>query len=210
MLTQQADLSDTAMPGYTQTFDNARRWLIVMGVLTIIGGFISIILPQLTALTIELLVGVLLLVSGLVQSVRVFHVRHTREFWLTFLGAALSLLAGLILLFFPLSGILTLALILGIYFILEGAFKGGLAVLAYPVRGWGYLLFTALLAILLGILILFRWPEAAPRIVGLLIGIDLLFSGLWMLMLSSHLRMETVDSLKAAQDALTGESEANS
>lgn len=198
MQARQAELSDALTFKSIGELNSTRRWLLFMGVLTIIGGLVAIIMPQLTALTIEWFVGVLLVASGIIQGVRVFYVRHTREFWLNLPGALLSLLAGLVLLLFPLSGILTLALILGVYFILEGIFKGGLAMLAHPLRGWRFLLFNALLAILLGLLILFRWPEAAPWIVGLLLGIDLTISGWWMLMLSLSLNMENVDSIEDA------------
>jgi uncharacterized membrane protein HdeD (DUF308 family) len=84
---------------------------------------------------------------------------------------------GAYLAFFPLTGLLTLAILLSVMFIAEGVFEVIQAVRVRPHEGWGFLLLSGLAALAVGVLIALSLPSSAEWALGLLAGINLLFSG---------------------------------
>ncbi len=85
-------------------------------------------------------------------------------------------MAGVLLLAFPIEGILTLTLFLALFFILTGVIR---AIMALDSRGagWGWMLASGIVAVALGVVILIGYPQAAGWILGLLLGIDFVFFG---------------------------------
>ena len=159
-------------------------WFLALGILMILFGFIIIIFPVAGTFTIELLFGVLLLVAGLAQVVMAFQARKWAGFLLSLIVGLLYLLAGIALLFQPLAGAVTLTLLLGIFLLMVGLLKLGLSFKLKPRYHHEWLMFDGLLSLLLGILILMAWPSDSLWVLGLLFGINVLFSGLSFLMLS--------------------------
>jgi len=158
-------------------------WLIALGGLTMLGGVLALLVPALSALAIELVLGALLIAEGALETVHAFRVRRWRGMLWRLLGALVALVAGGLLLSHPTAGVLGITLIVGAFFVAAGIVKLVLAYQVHPVRGWGWLGFHGVLSTLLGGLILCGWPWAAPGVLGLLVGIDLLFSGWWLVML---------------------------
>ena len=83
------------------------------------------------------------------------------------------------------SGAIALSLILGITIFAQGALQVILAFGIRPARSWGWVLFSGILGIILGILIWSEWPFNAAWLIGLWVGISLLFNGIWMITLHS-------------------------
>ncbi|MCL6436525.1 MAG: DUF308 domain-containing protein [Leptolyngbyaceae cyanobacterium HOT.MB2.61] len=102
----------------------------------------------------------------------------------------LYLVVGVLLLSNVFGAKLTLTLAFGWVILVQGIFEVITAFQLRPEQGWGWMLFSGVIAIILGILILYRWPLNAPWLLGLFAGISFLFSGVWMIMLprsiSSH------------------------
>ena len=88
------------------------------------------------------------------------------------------LVVGIMLLVDPLSGVVTVTLILGISFLLAGFFKALTALMSRATHGWGMLLISGLLGMIIGLLILANWPSSSEWTIGLLVGIDLMFGGM--------------------------------
>jgi len=153
------------------------KTLKIQGVLFIIIGILAIILPGLFTLTLELIFGILLLVGGVLQTYQSILNRDASGFWLTFLGGIAAGVAGVLLLAYPIQGILTLTLILAIFFIIEGIVKISYA-LQTRFPSWGWLVVSGVLAIIIGILIWNQFPSSARWVIGLLVGINLFFFGL--------------------------------
>ena len=86
---------------------------------------------------------------------------------------------------YPLSGILTLTLLLAVVFLLEGILKIALSFKVKPQSNWGWLLVSGIAGIILAIIIILEFPAAAAWILGLLVGINLLISGLTLVMLAT-------------------------
>lgn len=160
----------------------ARTWLTVAAVLALIGGLVSIAVPIIGSVTIALFIGWVLLFGGVTAAVHaVSHRAPPRG-----LEALLSLLAGLYLLIFPLSGTVSLTFVLAIWL-----FAGGLLSLAAATqRGRAeervMALLGGLLSVLLGVLIAAELPSSAAWAIGLLVGINLIF---WSIRAASAARL---------------------
>lgn len=167
--------------------DVAAHWgkIMTLGVLTMVLGLVAIAAPHFATLAAELLVGALLLVNGIFEAVHASHMRGRRGQTWRILGAVVALALGAALLLFPMAGIIGLTLVVAAFFIAEGVIKSVLAFQLKPLNGWGWLLTAGVLALVLGLLIVLVWPEAAPWLLGLLLGIDLLFGGLWLVLLAA-------------------------
>ena len=111
-----------------------------------------------------------------------FRAARWKGFILAMMGALLSLGIGILLLY-PLTGILSLTLVIAVFFMAGGLFRILLAFRLRPLDHWGWLLVSGILSLLLAAIILTQWPTAAAWLLGLLVGIDLMFSGWTLLML---------------------------
>jgi uncharacterized membrane protein HdeD (DUF308 family) len=155
-----------------------------LGILMIILGVIAIGTPLVAALAVDFLVGWLLVIGGLAHLIDSFRSHQWGGFLLELLTGALYLAIGILLLVHPLRGVLTLTMLLGIFFIIEGIFKIVLAIELRKIWSWGWLLVNGILALILGVLIWRQWPSSSAWAIGLLLGIDLVFGGWSMIILS--------------------------
>jgi uncharacterized membrane protein HdeD (DUF308 family) len=157
-------------------------WFLALGVALIALGVMAISMPLVAAIAIELLIGWLLVAVGTVEMISaVGSQRGAGLFW-SLLWGLVYLAVGVMLLADPLRGILTLTMLLAILLLAEGVFKIILAVQYRAMGNWGWTLFSGLLSMALGGLIWAQWPSDAAWIIGLLIGIDLIFGG-WTMMI---------------------------
>ena len=160
-------------------------WLLGMGILLIILGMLCIAAPYVPTFAFTIVVGWLLVFGGVMQFIHAFREREWGGRIMEFLWGLLYLAAGLLLVFRPVSGALTLTLVLGIFLITEGILRSIFAFQLKPEKGWGWVLFGGILGGLLGIMILAKWPETGFWILGLFLGIHLLFQGWGMVMMWS-------------------------
>lgn len=155
------------------------------GILMMIIGFLAVILPVLSTLSIELIIGWLFVIGGAMQIIRTFQAGdEAPAFWMSLLSGAVSIVVGVLLLLYPLTGMLTLTILLTIFFILEGIIKLGIAWQWRHVRNWGWLTLSGLLALVMAAIIIMGWPATATWVIGLLVGINLIFFG-WALIAMS-------------------------
>lgn len=163
------------------TLENYRGFLYFEAILFILLGCIGIAIPQVFTIGVEILIGLLLVAAGIIQAIRLFKHREAPGFWSTLLSSILSLALGVLLLIFPLAGIVSLTYLLIAYFFIEGASKTYYAFQVKPLKNWGWILASGLLAFLLAILILTGLPGTATWILGLLVAINMLFFGIVLL-----------------------------
>lgn len=90
---------------------------------------------------------------------------------------ALLLIIGGLMLFYPVSGVAVLGLLLSIYLLLDAMHSLALAQSIYPAKGWGWMAFNGLISVLMASLFLIGWPATSLWLVGLYVGISLLFDG---------------------------------
>ncbi|HEV7884211.1 MAG TPA: HdeD family acid-resistance protein [Solirubrobacteraceae bacterium] len=156
----------------------ARRWLLVTGILALVAGIAAIVVPLVATITVALFIGWILVFSGAVMAWHELTQRPSGRSWARAAQALLTLLVGLYLLVFPVTGALSLTLLLVIWF----AGIGGLELYgAYRLRGVpgaGWLLFNGLVSVVLAVLIAADLPSSAAWAIGLLVGINLVFWGM--------------------------------
>jgi uncharacterized membrane protein HdeD (DUF308 family) len=199
MGTQERVTEDSALIGIDDIRQHRGRFLALGGVMIAL-GFAAIAFPFTASLAVTLIVGTVLVIAGIAQLVHAFSVPRWRGFLVTLLVALLSLAVGTLVLFYPLSGILSLTLLVGSFLLVGGALKMILAWRVRPGLSWGWLMFAGALAVLLGIMILLQWPYAAGWILGVLVGIDLAFSGWWLVALALTPRHREQDPAMVEND----------
>jgi uncharacterized membrane protein HdeD (DUF308 family) len=132
----------------------------------------------------------LLVLSGIAHGFHAFKARNWKGSLLQILLGVFSLAVGIMLLVYPLRGILTLTLVLATFFIAEGIAKTMMAIQLRSTPKWGWLLVSGLLALLLGVLIWIEFPSTAAWVLGILLGVDLVFSGVVLIMLALAYRSQ--------------------
>ncbi len=157
------------------------HWVLFLieGIVLIVLGFLAIALPQIAGLAATIFLGWLFLIGGIVGLVMTFMGKTQPGFWWSLLSALLSLVAGGLLLWSPLQGILTLTLILVAYFIIDGVASIMMAIgHRRELSGrWGWLLLSGIASLVIAGIVFFGFPGTAAWAVGLLVGIDLLLGG---------------------------------
>jgi uncharacterized membrane protein HdeD (DUF308 family) len=164
-----------------------RSFLYFEAVLFVLLGAIAIAVPQFLTLGVEMLVGALFLAAGIVQLFRLFDGQESLGFWSQLFSAILNLVLGGLLLFYPGAGILSLTYLLILYFILDGLTKLYYSFQVKPRTNWGWILVSGLLSLVLAGIIFSGLPGTATWVIGLLLGINMIFFGISLATLASAL-----------------------
>jgi uncharacterized membrane protein HdeD (DUF308 family) len=149
------------------------------GILLAVLGLAAMIVPPLASLAVTIFLGWMFLISGIAGLVVTYWARQMPGFWWSLFSAALAVLAGLVLLARPMQGVLTLTIVLGAYFLIEGV-----TTIMYALEHrrelsgrWSWLLVSGLMDILISFLIIAGLPGSAEWAIGLLVGINLVLGG---------------------------------
>ncbi|GAN79003.1 HdeD family acid-resistance protein [Acidocella aminolytica] len=149
-----------------------------LGLLLTVLGIAAIAFPEFSTLAATLLTGWILLIAGVLIFISSFWIHGTAPFFAANLFGLLSGAAGVFLLFNPMTGAVTLTLILGIMFMFQGASELVFALETRPAKGWISILISGLASILLAIIIVSGWPGISAIALGLLLGINFLTTGI--------------------------------
>jgi uncharacterized membrane protein HdeD (DUF308 family) len=153
---------------------------LVQGIIMIALGIVAIIWPQVSTLAANFFVGWIFLLSGLTGLIAMFFAPSVASFLWSFLTAALTLLVGVLLLWHPIEGAVSLTLVLVAFFIVEGIFQIAAAIRhrhAFP-QSWGWPVMSGVADLALAAIIVLGWPATATWALGLMVGVNLLTSGL--------------------------------
>jgi uncharacterized membrane protein HdeD (DUF308 family) len=182
-------MNDTAKPlvglyGYSlEDFQKNRGWFLALGILLIIGGSLAIIYDVAATLLSVLFFGWLLIAVGAIEAVQSFWQPRWGGFFLHLIVGILAVVVGFHLVSSPMSGALVLTLVMAIYFMVIGIMRVVTA-LAMRFPNWGWVILSGLITFILGIMIKSQWPATGLWVIGLFIGIDMIFSGWSYVMLS--------------------------
>lgn len=170
------------------------HWVLflVEGIILLVLGVLAIIVPMLATLAVAIFIGWLFLISGVVGLITTFWARHAPGFWWSLLSAVLGIAAGVVLLAWPVTGAVSLTLLLIVFFIIEGV-----ASIMYAFEHkrelsgrWGWMLVSGIIDLILAAIIWAGLPGTAAWALGLLVGINLLFGGGAMVGMALHARSE--------------------
>jgi uncharacterized membrane protein HdeD (DUF308 family) len=171
----------------TEALRRGRRRLMIAGILAIVIGAVAIVVPAIASVGTAIFIGWILVVAAGFQAADAFAVRDRGRMALRVLLALLTFAAGVYLLVAPLDGVFTLTVMLVIWFVATGIARLVIGLAELGVPGAGMTALTGVLKLVLGILIAEQLPSSADWAIGLLVGIDLLFSGVTLLALSRAL-----------------------
>jgi uncharacterized membrane protein HdeD (DUF308 family) len=157
--------------------------LLVLGVLTVILGFLAMMAPMMTGMTVAVMIGFLLIMAGIARSIFAFKAKSWGKGIVVFLLGLLTLIVGFYMVTRPAVAAVSLTLFLAAYFIVDGIFEIIEAFDLKPIDGWGWMLIGGIVSILLGFMIWRQWPVSGAWAIGILVGIKLVFAGMEMAML---------------------------
>ncbi len=168
------------------------HWILflVEGIILVILGLVAIVIPPIATLAVELLFGWLFLISGIAGAITTFLMRQAPGFWWSLVSAILAIAAGIVLLLWPLSGVLTLTLVLIVFFIIEGVASIMFALEhKRELSGrWGWMLASGIVDLILAAIIIAGLPGTAAWTLGLLVGINMVFGGTALIGMALHAR----------------------
>jgi uncharacterized membrane protein HdeD (DUF308 family) len=169
-----------------------KHWVLflVEGIILVILGLAAIVIPPIATLAVEILFGWLFLISGIIGLITTFRMRQAPGFWWSLVSAILGITAGIVLLLWPLSGVLSLTLILIVFFVIEGVASIMFALEhKRKLSGqWGWMLVSGIVDIILATIILTGLPGTAVWALGLLVGINMIFGGSALVAMALHAR----------------------
>lgn len=170
---------------YLAEFGKHWGWFLIWGIILVILGSVAIGAATLTTIISIIFFGFLLLVSGMVIIIDAFTFwwKKWAGFLLHLFIGGLYFAAGLTLIKNPIFSSIAITTFLGLFFIIVGIFRV-IYSLSLRTPRWGWIFFNGIISLLLGILIMSNIPEASLFIIGLFIGIDLIFSG-WTYIMAS-------------------------
>jgi uncharacterized membrane protein HdeD (DUF308 family) len=168
------------------------HWKIFLfeGIALLVLGGLAIVVPMVATIAVEVVVGWLLFISGVVGLIATFRSRRAPGLVWSIVSALLGIVAGVVLLRWPLSGAVSLTLILSVFLVIEGVIS-----VLYSLEHrrelsgrWGMMLLSGIVDLLLAGLIFAGLPGTAAWAIGLLIGVNLVFGGAALIAMALHAR----------------------
>jgi uncharacterized membrane protein HdeD (DUF308 family) len=178
---------------------NHWKLFLAEGIILVLLGAAAIIIPQIATLTVSLLLGWLLLFSGIAGLFTTFSMRPMAGLWWSLLSAVIAIGVGLVLLFSPATGAVSLTLVLIAFFLIEGIAS---IMFALDHRNelpgtWVAMLLSGIVDLLLGGLIFLGLPSSAAWAIGLLVGINLVFGGAALIAMAMQARTLDIATFKS-------------
>ena len=172
----------------TEEVKKRSAWSIFMGIVTAALGCFLIVYPLATAAITTVLLGWALIFVGLAQFVFALYSQTIGNFFLKVLLSLVYGICGIALAFFPIAGVAALTGVLGTLLLIQAGLLTATAFQLRPVDGWGWFLFDAATNLLLGILILAKWPNSSVWAIGTLVGVSVVMSGISRIMIATKIR----------------------
>ncbi|MEH2166017.1 MAG: DUF308 domain-containing protein [Nostoc sp.] len=157
---------------------------LISGVILSVLGIIAIAAPNFTTLFAETWIAAILIFAGFTKVVYATQTRERGGFIWKLLLSGLYIATGIMLFISPYTGVLTLTLLLGTFLLTEGTFELILAFKLRPQENWTWILANGIITLVLGAIIWFQWPFNAPWLIGTLVGVSIIFTGISRVMLA--------------------------
>lgn len=151
-------------------------WFVILGIALIVLGCAVLGYPLIGSLAVEMTIGVLLLIAGVGEAIGSFWARRWSGFFLHLLSGILSFVVGLFFIRHPVGGLAALTLLVASFLLVSGIFKI-VAAMSYRFAHWGWPVLSGVIDVVLGLLIWRQYPASALWVIGLFLGINLIFRG---------------------------------
>jgi uncharacterized membrane protein HdeD (DUF308 family) len=167
-------------------------WIVALGVVYVITGLIALSSVALATVASVFVVGIMMLIAGASEVVNAFQMKSWGKFVLWILLGLLYIVAGILTFENPLLAAALLTLMLGVALVASGIMR---IILGFSMREgmpWMWVVLSGVITTLLGVLILARWPVSSLYILGIFLGIDLLFAGVGWIMVGLGLKSRSI------------------
>jgi uncharacterized membrane protein HdeD (DUF308 family) len=155
------------------------RWsvFLVIGLVLLLCGAIAILLPSISNVPASLVLGAAVAFAGIVKVLESFQIKGWSGFVWQLFGGIVEIVGGVFIYLNPLKGAVAITLIIAAVFVIVGIAQIGLALKVQPQDGWGWLLASGVLALIVGVALIVKVPFTAHLDPALIAGISLLFAG---------------------------------
>ncbi|KAA0132122.1 HdeD family acid-resistance protein [Gimesia chilikensis] len=170
------------------------------GIILCVLGVISLITPAMAGTAVVLVIGSLLMFGGFLYLFQTSQAGDTSGKMMHIILGILMILGGFGIISHPLFGLSFLTLMMAMFFLFEGTWKVLMSFSLKPAAGWGQVLFSGIISLLLGGLIWAEWPLSGLWAVGTLLGVDLLLTGFFLINVGSLPGMPGMDPSANTQD----------
>lgn len=173
-----------SIKGFMGDLRNNWGWILALGILLLILGFIGIGMVGTMTLATTYYIGIIFSIAAIAQIFYAFAANNWKGVALTIIVGILYGIASYILLTDPVSGAASLTMVLGVALLVAGIFRAIVAFKLKPLSVWGWVLFSAILSIILGVLILMNWPNSSVYTLGTFMAVELISAGVSYIMLA--------------------------
>jgi uncharacterized membrane protein HdeD (DUF308 family) len=163
---------------------------IVEGIILVILGMLAMLVPLFATITVTIILGWIFLASGIMGLITTFRGRQAPGFWWSLVSALIAVAVGLILLAEPITGAVSLTLVLIVFFVVEGV-----ASIMYALEHrrelsgrWEWMLVSGIIDLVLAGIIFAGLPGAAAWALGLFVGVNMVFGGVALVAIALHAR----------------------
>ncbi len=163
-------------------------YTLVTGILLVLLGITGIFIPSIVSIGTLFFVSWLLLIGGVFWTIHTY--RYDPKNVMSWLKPILLFCVGGLMLFYPMTGIATVGLLLSVYLFIDSISNFALAQTVHPAKGWGWMVLNGFTSALLATLFLIGWPMTSLWLVGLYVSISLLFDGWALLAIGWMLRKD--------------------
>lgn len=152
-------------------------WYLLQGALMVFAGLVALLFPVFSSVAVVLVLGWLLIFSGIFQAISLIGAMNVPHFWLQLISVTLSILIGVFFVRDPGESLLALTMLLIVFFMVGGMAKIIFALTIRPFPNWGWVLASGAIGVLLSIYLWSSLPVTAAWLLGLLVGIQLISEG---------------------------------
>ena len=169
-----------------KTLDKFGPYTFITGILLIVLGTVGVFLPGVMSLGTEIFIAWLLLIGAIFWAIHTY--KYSPKSVMDWLKPALLFVIGGLMVFYPVSGVAGVGLLLAIYLLLDAFGSFAFAQSIHPAKGWGWMTINGATSAVLAALFLIGWPATSLWLVGLYVAISLLFDGWALLFIGWALR----------------------
>jgi uncharacterized membrane protein HdeD (DUF308 family) len=184
--TQVPHIHDT-QDWFSDRVKSERRILLWSGIAMMLVGALAIAFPFVSTLSVTFFVATLLIASGVAIALGSFAVTGTGPFFGFLLLGILNIAAGIFIFSNPFVGMVYMTAVAGLIFMLQGAHELSFAFSLRPRNGWGWQLFSGLVSIVAGIILISALMQVSLWFIGFIFGVNFLTTGLASVFVSREL-----------------------
>jgi uncharacterized membrane protein HdeD (DUF308 family) len=170
-------MASTRSFGGIETLHAKWGWIVALGVVYLVTGFIALGSVLMATVASVFIVGIMMLIAGAAEVINAFQVKTWGKFLFWALLGVLYIVAGFATFENPLLAAAILTLLLACALIASGIMRIILGFSMKQGMPWIWVVLSGVVTLLLGLVILAHWPVSSLYILGLLLGIDLVFAG---------------------------------